>query len=282
MRIANLVIFGLFSCAQVLVTAQSNRFIHQHSPEFSSKSVLILPAVRANVSTLVGLGYNRAVLQQLGDLVEGCILVQNNGTKSIQMLVVRYDRVSVLDPDRIIPEILQIQLAPPNSPDGGLPPGGHALLTPWAEVTRDLKSTTTLSLTERENRAIGESFDSKRYGRVVVTVDSAVFSDGQLIGPDDWNLIQQRQDEDRGQREIYAALANKASLPRDEIISWLEQMRKDRGMIDPVRRRPDYYKNSRATTALTLEMMLRDKSVFDVVSIYSKAPKQPPLTLPHR
>ena len=269
-------------CVEPAIIAQIVPFTHQHSSDFASQAISIRAATRASIPELVSLGYNGDLLRKLGSQIESFVLIKNEGTKAIHTVTLRYDRSSLVELGRIIPELHQIQMVAPGSVSGGISPGTHALLTPWSSVTEKLRSQVPTVLTVAELTNIDESFNPARYGKVAVTIDSVILSDGKVVGPDDWNIIQQRADERRGQTEVFTAFIEKAKLPREELMKWLSLVNKDRGSVDPVRKRPDYYKNARASAALGLMAMLDRTPILEVVSRISNTLQKTPTNSPHR
>ena len=274
--------FCMFLLSELYASA-APPFRHDHSIDFSNHGITISPVTKESLPTLKRLGYSDGLFQQMADWLPSCFLIQNGSAKSIRAITIRYEKISIPESGRVILEVHQTQTAPRGALKGGIEPSGFAIVTPSERMTRTLESRNpSAAFLSADFGSLQMSFSSSLYSEVVVKLDSLVMSDGQVIGPDVTDVVQQEADTYKGKMDVFREFIAKGNLSKEELKVWLLAVSKDTGRMDQ-RRRPDFYKASTSSTALGL-LVLSDKSSLDELRtvITASLSHSPPVDLPHK
>ena len=131
--------------------------------------------------------------------VEGAelsILLINGSQKAIRDVTVRYRR----SPASGEPPVFTTYRVPVDD-RAGLPPGRQMAIAPPGD------------------------FELGRNWRVTVSVDSVIFDDGLLVGPDEFDLIRQVADSRRGFADVLREFVSRGGQEPDSLRKWLESVK---------------------------------------------------------
>ena len=99
-------------------------------------------------------------------------------------------------------------------------------------------------------------FSVLRYDDVMFTVDSIVFDDRVVVGPDVFDVVQQDRERNRAEREVLEGLLSRLDQGKQEAVSWLESVVEDRAGVNPSTGQPDFYRLGVAGIAISLKALL--------------------------
>ncbi|MCC6589516.1 MAG: hypothetical protein IT168_22655 [Bryobacterales bacterium] len=153
----------------------------------------------ASVQSLIG----PENLGRLRYLLQFCLLLKNNGSKEIMMTTLRFQSTRGDEP----PAHQVIQLNGGTASDGtqkNITPGSTYILGPTTLVTRAMAVAMTRAMPSAEATPtitdVANRFQT--FDKSAMSLDSIVFSDGTVVGPDLFGVVHQNAEQTRAKRDV--------------------------------------------------------------------------------
>ncbi len=104
-------------------------------------------------------------------------------------------------------------------------------------------------------------FSTLRYDDIAFTVDSIVFDDRAVVGPDVFDVVRQDRERNRAERAVLEGLLPRLGQGKHEAVTWLESVIADHTGVNPITGQPDFYKWGAMGIAVGLKALLKVKPV---------------------
>ena len=116
-------------------------------------------------------------------------------------------------------------------------PGSHWIVVPDPRIADDLQRLQSglqprTDLTETDVKRILNRFEQRRFSHFAVILDSVVFENGSVLGPDQWGIIAQEQAERSAAQRALKNLSD-SSLTDEQVSSWLQEQANEPFLIHP-------------------------------------------------
>lgn len=256
---------------------------HTHSKEFAENGITIIPVRSAELDQLAVQGVAESQLSVLRSIPGLAFIVRNTSQKVISDINVRYRKIPISGGTDVF-MTYQIPLTPKRGLARGLWPGKQVVISPSPDLNGALMRKQDISNPSQIIDDILSEFSTSRYSKIAVSVDSVIFDDGLVIGPDEIDVIRQAIDFRTATDSIMREFVGRTAAETPESIrKWLTTVSRDRGHYNKTVGHLDYYKEGAASTARDLLFMM-DRLRRDqwVPSIQLKLAATPPTNQPHR
>ena len=112
-------------------------------------------------------------------------------------------------------------------------------------------------------------FSAARYDDVLFELDSIVFDDRMIVGPDAFDVVQQDRERNRAERMILKGLLSRLDQGKQETVSWLRTVTEDRARVNQSTGIPDFYRWAATSFATGLITMVENVAA-EGVAKYAK------------
>jgi hypothetical protein len=99
-------------------------------------------------------------------------------------------------------------------------------------------------------------FSALRYDDIAFSVDSIVFDDRVVVGPNVFDVVQQDRERNRAERAVLEGLLSRLGQGKQESVAWLESVIADHAGLNPTTGQPDFYKAGAVGIAISLKSLL--------------------------
>lgn len=174
--------------------------------------------------------------------VEGSPLqvrLENRSGRSINLITLRYAKRYRDGSGTVVHSIPQTSYGAIGARMAGLQDGANAVLGP---VGSDLRM----------------EFAASRYDDISFELDSIVFDDRSVVGPDKFDVVRQDSERNRAERMLLEGLLPRISRDKEETLSWLRSVKEDRGVVNVRTGQPDFYRWAAAAIAQGLINMVEN------------------------
>lgn len=227
------------------------------SPVFQKYKVLVACGDEAEGVSTLNKALGEDIVSQLRTILPFLLVVQNNNTegRAIVRLISRVDRFTPAG--ELIPGISSVQM-----PGSGIRNGELFILTPSGEMTQALNAkargkVTSIDVAELQKRALAR-IDSSRFPKAEVSLDSVVFNDGTVLGPDRFGVVDQQTARIRAQSLIADKVLDD-TLSDLALSQWLKQVGHRGPVFKPgSKTEQDHYQTAFGSFAVAIDQQLND------------------------
>ena len=199
--------------------------------------------------------------QNISPLLPFTLVIDNKGTLPISAVTVRYEKTT---PANTVAEETTFFDTRAHRGREGLLPGSHWIVVPDSRIADDLQRLQSglqprTDLTETDVKRILNRFEQRRFSHVAMILDSVVFENGSVLGPDQWGIIAQQQAERSAAQRALKNLSD-SSLTDEQLSSWLQEQANEPFLIHP-ENHPiyDHDKYSEHSLAATVRQTLKTR-----------------------
>jgi len=192
------------------------------SPAFARQNVTVTTfadaAFQAKLSALMPAG----VISELNQILPYILIIENHAQLPITKITARFERA------RADGSLIQCWAQADLRGAGVLAPEGVMIHTPRSDLSQTLlairsgKSPPPGNVASLAAQILSSLFDSRRFLSTVVSLDSIVFSNGGVVGPDKFDVIAQATASEDALSAVLQQVSD-ASLNDSELNAWLQQ-----------------------------------------------------------
>jgi hypothetical protein len=213
-----------------------------HSEVFRKSGVLVQPLNPASTAALQSLGLSPQSEKALSEILPLCFRLQNNSSRAIVQITVRYSMLPHGNESRPAHGTLQSSMLDKVSRHGWIEPAHQLLISPSSSLNLHLSGgSASVDSIRKEVLAQRAQFSAERFRRVEVSLDSIAFEDGEVIGPDFFNVIAQQSESVKARCDLADDVAGRLDdLPALQL--WLQAKAAEYRGVDSDTGLPDFYR----------------------------------------
>ena len=190
------------------------------------------------------------------------IRLENHSGRSIHLVTLRYAKRYRDGSGKVVFSIPQIPFGAIGDRASGLKNGASTVVGPG---DGDLRM----------------EFSAERYDEVSFELDSIVFDDRVVVGPDAFDVVQQDRERNRAERAVLEEFTSRLARGKDEALAWLRSVQADHGAVNHVTGQPDFYRQAAIGMAINLAALLHamplERVVKDTRSLLTEKSKFVPI-----
>jgi hypothetical protein len=227
---------------------------HQHSPVFQARQILLRPMTVELLMEMTELRISEGQKAALRSILPLPLALTNHSNRAILQITVRYKSSLLKNPGTSGYFTMQLNSLHYNSRGAWIGSGQTVFLCPSSALSSQVSGNRgTPNEWSGSAAAVARRFT--REWAVSISLDSVVFEDGEVIGPDEFHVIEQQTESARGRADLLAQvreqfLAGDAKLAG--LTEWLRRTEAADVGMNLVTGRPDYYQSAQLGTATTL------------------------------
>lgn len=168
------------------------------------------------------------------------IRLENRSGRSINLVTLRYAKRYRDGSGRVVYSSPQIPFGAIGDRAAGLKDGASTVVRPGGDLRIE--------------------FSAERYDDVSFELDSVVFDDRAVVGPDAFDVVQQDRERNRAERMILEAFASRLAQGKEPTLAWLRTVQSDHGMFNQATGQPDFYCVAASGMAISLIALLNTMS----------------------
>jgi hypothetical protein len=233
---------------------QVARAEHVHDRLFQDRHILLQPLTQQTLASLSDFKISEEQRTALGGIIPLSLTLTNVSGKAIVQVTVRYTSVPVGKAGRSRHFTMQLSSLGIDRRSAWIDSGRTVFLCPESRLSAMVSSgNVSTEQIKRSVTAIGRLFTSD--WTVTVSLDSIAFEDGEVIGPDEFRVIEQQNESAKGRSDLLARALKQFTAGDAKLTGLSEWLKREESTYHGMNLdtgRPDYYRTAQLETARSL------------------------------